>query len=105
MFKIIKKQVRPNTSVDFYTVTDTELRAWLATNYFQTGKMLPPTSVVSEDGLEQSTTVFFESEEVAREWKYHPYVVEKLHTPQEAYCAANGIELLPTITIGEVGEV
>ncbi len=102
MFKIIKKQVRPNTSVAFYEVTDNEFMAWLAENYFKTGKMLPPTVTVSEDGLEQSAVVFFQSEEVAREWKYNPYVAEKLHDPQDAYCAANGIELLPTITIGEV---
>jgi hypothetical protein len=102
MFKVIKKQVRPNTSVEFYTPTDNEFKTWLAQNYFQTGKMLPPEVTVSEDGLEQSATVFFESEEAAREWKYDPVVVEKLHTPFQEYCEANGIQLLPTITIGEV---
>lgn len=102
MFKIIKKQVRPNTTVGFYTVTDNELISWLVTNYFQTGKMTPPEIAVSENGLEQTTTVFFQSEEAAREWKYDPVIAEKLHTPMEAYCAANGIEILPTITIGEV---
>lgn len=40
-------------------------------------------------------------EEVAHEWKYNPYVVEHLHTPQKAYCTANEIDLLSTITIGE----
>jgi hypothetical protein len=101
MFKIIKKQIRPNTSVDFYRPTNPELLEWLSTNYFQTGKMWPPEIVISDDGLEMSATVYFLSEDVAREWKYNPYVVEHLHTPQEAYCAENGIELLPTITIGE----
>lgn len=102
MFKVIKKQVRPSTSVDFYTPTDAELGAYLSANYFQTGKMLPPEITLSEDGLEQSTTVLFQSEDVAREWKYDPVVVEKLQTPLQAYCDANGIQLLPTITIGEV---
>ena len=102
MFKIIKKQIRPNTAVDFYMVTDNELISWLVANYFQTGKMVPPEITVSEDGLEQTTTVFFQSEEIAREWKYDPFIAEKLHTPMAAYCAANGIEILPTITIGEV---
>jgi hypothetical protein len=101
MFKIIKKQIRPNTSVDFYRPTNPELLAWLSTNYFQTGKMLPPEASISEDELELSVTVSFLSEEVAREWKYNPYVVEHLHTPQETYCAEQGIQLLPTITIGE----
>lgn len=102
MFKIIKKQVRPNTSVDFFTPTDADLRAYLLENYFQTGKMQVPEIVISEDGLEQSTTVFFASEEIAREWKYDPVIAEKLHTPMETYCTANGINVLPTITIGEV---
>lgn len=102
MFKVIKKQIRPNTSVDFYVPSNPELLEWLYTNYFQPGKMLVPESSVSENGLELTTTVLFQSEEIAREWKYNSYVVEHLHTPNEAYCAANGIELLPTITIGEV---
>jgi hypothetical protein len=102
MFKIIKKQIRPNTTVDFYTVTDNELMSWLVTNYFQTGKMLPPEITTSANGLEQITTVLFQSEEVAREWKYDPFIAEKLHAPMATYCAANGIEILPTITIGEV---
>ena len=101
MFKIIKKQIRPNTSVDFYVPKNSELLQWLSTNYFQTGKMWPPEVSISEDGLEMSITIHFLSEEVAREWKYNPYVIENLHTPQEAYCAANGINLLPTITLGE----
>ncbi len=102
MYKIIKKQVRPNTSVPFYSIADEEFKAWLAETYFKTGKMLPPEITVSEDGLELSTTVIFASEEVAREWKYNPVVAEKLHALQEAYCEANGILLLPTITIGEI---
>ena len=101
MFKIIKKQIRPNTSVDFYVPKDPVILAWLSTYYFQTGKMWPPEITMSEDELEMSVTVYFLSEEVAREWKYHPFVIEHLHTPQEAYCAEHGIELLPTITIGE----
>jgi hypothetical protein len=101
MFKVIKKQIRPNTSVDFY-VPNSEVLQWLSTNYIQTGKMMVPESSISENELEMTTTVLFQSEEVAREWKYNTYVVENLHTPNEAYCAANGIELLPAITIGEV---
>ena len=102
MFKIIKKQVRPNTNVPFFANTDEEFKTWLGQNYIRNGKMRLPEITVSEDGLEQSTVVLFQSEDVAREWKYDAYVVEKLHTPMEAYCAANGIEILPTITIGEV---
>lgn len=102
MFKVVKKQIRPNTTVDFYTVTDEDFKAWLVENYFKTGKMMPPEITMSDDGLVQSTTVLFQSEEVARAWKYDPYVIEKLHSLQEAYCNANGIQLLPTITIGEV---
>jgi hypothetical protein len=102
MFKIIKKQVRPNTSVNFYAPTDADLRAYLLENYIRTGKMQVPETVISQDGLEQSTTVLFASEETAREWKNDPVVTEKHHTPLEAYCAANGIDLQPAIIIGEV---
>lgn len=102
MFKIIKKQIRPSADVPFFALADNEFKTWLAENYFRTGKMMPPEITISEDGLEQSTVVLFMSEDTAREWKYDPYVVEKLHTPMEAYCAANNIVILPTITVGEV---
>jgi len=102
MYKIIKKQIRPNTSVPFYTLADLEFKAWLGQNYIMNGKMMPPEVTLSEDGLEQSTVIFFQSEDAAREWKYDAYVVEKLQAPMEAYCAANNIEILPTITVGEV---
>lgn len=102
MFKIVKKQIRPNTSVDFYVPSNPELLEWLSVNYFQNNKMQISETVVSENGLELTTTVLFQSEDVAREWKYNTYVAEHLHTPMETYCSANGIEILPTITIGEV---
>lgn len=101
MFKIIKKQVRPNTSVNFYTATDAG-RAHMLENYIQTGKIQVPEVVISPDGLEQSTTVVFASEEIAREWKDDTFLVEKHFAPMEAYCTANGIDLQPTIIIGEV---
>jgi len=102
MFKVIRKQIRPNTDVPFFTSTDTEFIDWMVKNYFQTGKMLPARPVLSDDGLSQTTEVYFQSHEVAREWKYNLYVVEKLHNVLEAYCAKNGITILPTIVIGEV---
>ncbi len=101
MFKIIKKQVRPNTSVNFYTATDAG-RAHLLENYIKTGKIQVPEVVISPDGLEQSTTVTFASEEVAREWKNDTVLAEIHYTPMEAYCVANGINLQPTIVVGEV---
>lgn len=102
MFKIIKKQIRPSADVPFFTLADNEVKAWLSENYFMTGKMMPPEITVSDNGLEQSTIVLFQSEDAAREWKYDQYVIDNLQTPMEAYCTANNIEILPTITVGEV---
>ncbi len=102
MFKVIRKQIRPNTEVPFFAVTDVNFLKWMRENYLETGKILPAKNSISEDGLVQTTEVYFQSHEVAREWKYNTYVVENLHNVLDAYCAAAGIIVLPTIVIGEV---
>ena len=102
MFKVVKKQVRPNTSVEFYDATNPALRAYLLENYFLTGKMQRPEAAISADGLEKSTTMLFASEEIAREWKNDAFIAENHTAPMEAYSAANGIDLQPTTVIGEV---
>jgi len=98
MQSIHKKQIRPNTSVDFFSVTDEDFKTWMMTNWVDSGKMLRPEVSVSADGLEQTTSVMFRSESECQEWASDPYVVEKVHAAQEAYCAAHGITLYPSRT-------
>lgn len=90
-----KKQIRPNTSVDFFSITDEDVKAWIMTNWVDSGKMLQPEVTVSADGLEKTTSIKFRSELDSQEWASDPYVVEKVHAAQEAYCAAHGITLYP----------
>jgi len=94
MLKIIKKQIRPNTSVDFF-VAGESVKDWIASNYIMTGKILDiPSTAISEDGLEMTKTFYWASADDAQLFKDDPYLIEYLHTPRESYLAANGIILL-----------
>lgn len=68
MFKIVRKQTRPNTNVPFWqggndpSVTD-EFRNYFYENYVLTGKFISVTPTTSSDGLELTNTSIWNSEE------------------------------------------
>jgi hypothetical protein len=81
MFQIIKKQVRADTSVNFYSPRDSltmpgPLKQLFFDKYIATGKQLEVVYTVSEDGLTQTTTALWESEEAANEFINDPDMVE-----------------------------
>lgn len=77
MYKIIKQQVRASTEVGFYTpATSTTLseddKRRFYEKYVLTGKQINVANEVSEDGLTQTTTAVWVSEEAANEFISDP---------------------------------
>ena len=97
MWQIVRKQVRPNTSVDFYdpttsTTLDKNILRYFFQNYILTGKHIDVAKAVSEDGLTQTITVLWESQEAEAEFANDPQTVA-LYDDGQNYRTANGISL------------
>lgn len=96
MFKIIKKQTRPNTSVQFWqgqndpAMTD-EFRNYFYENYVLTGKFISATPAVSGDGLELTNTFIWNSEADFDAAQADATCQEGNSNKAKAHCAANGI--------------
>lgn len=101
MFRVVKKQVRPNTSVNFFTVSDAEYIAWMGENYIQTGKLQAPEFSVSDNGLELTMSTDWSSEADLIAWRETPLVIEKMLNVMQEYCTANGI-VLSTVSAEEL---
>lgn len=77
MYQIIKQQVRASTGVEFYspakstTLAESEKRRFYE-KYVLTGKQINVANEVSEDGLTQTTTAVWVSEEAANEFINDP---------------------------------
>lgn len=95
MFRVVRKQVRPNNTVNFFNMPQ-ETLAWVNQNYIQTGKMQSPVYSVSDDGLELTITTDWASLEDNLEFRENPYVVESILNAMREYSDANGIELTTT---------
>ncbi len=95
MFRVVRKQVRPNTTVNFYSFPQ-ETLAWLNQNYIQTGKMQIPVVSLSDNGLELTTIVDWVSSQENQEFRDNAYVIENVLIPFRSYCDANEIQLNTT---------
>lgn len=77
MFQIIKKQVRSSLSVDFYlpststTLSEADKKRFYE-KYVLTGKQINVAVEISEDGLTQTLTANWVSEEAANEFVNDP---------------------------------
>lgn len=97
MFKTIRQQIRPNTSVEFYSPDQSPNLAEAMfkhqyKTYIQTKKQLKVTKDLSEDGLTQTVTIFWESREAAKEYANDP-IIQDMIKDSENYRNAHGIEL------------
>lgn len=95
MFRVVRKQVRPNTTVNFYSMPQ-ETLAWVNQNYIQTGKMQSPVFSVSDSGLELTITTDWVSSQENQAFRENAYVVDNVLNAMRAYCDANGITLNTT---------
>ena len=102
MFKITRKQTRPNSSVQFWqgqnspTMTD-EFRNYFYESYVLTGKFISATPVISEDGLELTTTTIWNSESDYNESQNDPICIEGMLNKSTAHKEATGISTEITI--------
>jgi hypothetical protein len=97
MWQVVRKQVRPNTTVEFYdpstsSTLDRSILQYFFQNYILTGKHIDVTKTVSEDGLTQTITVLWESQEAEIEFTNEPMQAMLLEDGQN-YRSANGISL------------
>lgn len=96
MFKVIRKQTRPNTNVQFWqgqndpSMTD-EFRNYFYENYVLTGKFISATPAVSSDGLELTNTVIWNAEADFNAAQADAVVQEGNINKADAHCSANGI--------------
>jgi hypothetical protein len=96
MFKVVKIQTRPNTSVPFWqgrndpALTD-EFRNYFYENYVLTGKFVSASAEVGADGLELKNTMIFNSEADWLSFHADSFIQEGLINKSKAHLAANGI--------------
>lgn len=97
MFKVIRKQTRPNTNVAFWqgqndpAMTD-EFRNYFYENYVLPGKFISVTPEVGANGLELTNTAIWNSEADYLASQADPVCQEGNINKAEAYQAANGID-------------
>lgn len=98
MFQVIRKQTRSSTATPFFVVKNsptlsTEIMDYFIANYALTNKFISSDNVVSENGLELTTTMLWESSAAHASFNNDPYIVENLKNAEQAYLNANGITL------------
>lgn len=96
MFKITRKQTRPDTTVQFWNgqnstnMTD-DFRNYFYETYVLTGKFISASPVVSEDGLELTTTSIWNSESDYLESRNDPVCIDGLYGKSAEHKDANSI--------------
>jgi hypothetical protein len=96
MFKIVRKQTRPNTSVQFWqgqndpAMTD-DFRNHFYEKYVLTGKFISVTPEVGAGGLELTTTAIWNSESDYNEALADPVCQEGHYNKASAYTSSVGI--------------
>ena len=85
-------QVRPNTGVSWYDSTD-EIKAYIQTNYRDTGKITNSVDSVSGDGLTKTTTVTYNNTDSVTEFLYDDTVRSDFIIARRNYNNSNNITL------------
>ena len=105
MFQTVRQQIRPNTSVEFYSPDQSpnitrEILRYQFINYIKNGKQIDVTKSISEDGLTQTITVLWDSQASQEEYT-NDLTIKAIFEDGEAYRVANGIELI-RVSSGEI---
>ena len=102
MYIVIKKQTRPNETVEFFNLASSlispEAREYFRSNYKTTGKLVFADVAVSPDGLTQTATMMWESKQVYDDFLADPTINAQIRDIDNEYRTANGIvtELVST---------
>lgn len=93
MYQVIREQTRPNTDVNFFSISSCgqEVVDYWNNEIIGTGKQISNTHTLSEDGLAITSVILFESKEAWQEMIADPYLNEKLFVSQDAYNKDNNI--------------
>lgn len=93
MYQVIREQIRPNTDVDFFSITSCgqDVINYWNTEIINTGKQISNTHTLSEDELTLTSVILFESKESWQEMIADRYLTENLFAPQDAYNINNKI--------------
>ena len=96
MFKVVKIQTRPNTSVPFWqgridpALTD-EFRNYYYETYVLTGKFISVTAEISADELSLTNTMIWNSDSDWQSMLADPIAQEGLINKSKAHLATHGI--------------
>jgi hypothetical protein len=98
MFIVTKKQIRPNTSVQFVSSStfpeiEDEFKRHMYVGYTRTGKFINATESTSSDGLTKTTVTTWLSEVDFNAWKADPVCTNFIERYNQ-YCTANGISVV-----------
>jgi len=96
MFKVIRKQTRPNTNVPFWQgqndpAMSDDFRNYFYENYILTGKFISSTPEVGNNGLELTTTAIWNSEADCDESRNDPVCIAGLHDLSIAHGNTTGV--------------
>jgi hypothetical protein len=93
MWQVVRKQLRLNTSVNFFSVdqhTSPETKQYMYNTYVATGKQLMMEKEMSDDGLTLTVTQIWQNNEDYLECKNDPVSIT-MKEEFDAYIQSNGI--------------
>jgi|688.fasta_scaffold657285_2 hypothetical protein len=98
MFIVTKKQIRPNTSVEFFSIKDYPqiqevFKQYMYQTYMSTGKLLASDETISEDGLTKTVVTWWLDEQSANEWTADPICSANFTNLYKQHCQDNGITI------------
>lgn len=96
MFQVIVKEIRPNTSVNFFQgvqdpLMDQSIKDYYFQNYIENGKFIAAEKNLSEDGLTLTKTMIWESSQARQDFINDQYLKETLHALRIKYNFDNNI--------------
>ena len=98
MFQITRKQIRPNTSVEYVSFNsawvDPSVRDYIDLNYKETGKVVSTHKTDSPDDLERTIQTIYSDIQAAREWSDDHFLTVNFHSPAFQYMANNNMQLI-----------
>lgn len=94
MFKVISKQKRPNTQVEFWSLKERsslECLAYIKKNYIDTKKIVEMVSTDSEDGLTRTTETTWAEEKDYLDFQDDSVILKSMIDPFNDYASQNNI--------------
>jgi hypothetical protein len=96
MIQLTVKEIRPNTSVNFFEgiqdpSVDQSIRDYFFENYIETGKLIATEKNLSEDGLTLTKIMIWNSDQDRQDFIKDPFLIQHMHSKKSKYNAENNI--------------